>query len=117
MPMTKLKPLARLARLGGLAGAIVVVAGLATATGASASTACPGTFHVLHDDHVGRLQLPAGNYTITIVKGSNLSCSRASKLFSRFLQSPSGVLPSPWKVKARTGTFTKGKNGFRVKLA
>lgn len=78
---------------------------------------CPGTFQMQHNDHIGRLRLPKGPYKITVIKKHRISCQRASNLFAKFLQKPSGDLPNGWKLKAPSGTFLKrGKGyGFRVK--
>jgi hypothetical protein len=79
---------------------------------------CPGTFSVQHNDRIGALRLPAGPYIIT--RRGNVSCSRASSLFTQFLDLPLGNLPRPWVLNARTGTFSRGRgsaNGFRVKPA
>ena len=79
---------------------------------------CGGTFRVLNNDRIGRLMLPRGRYTITLLSGGGLSCSGASRLFTEFLQDFTGVLPRPWVVNNRTATFTRGSGsnrGFRVK--
>ena len=79
-------------------------------------TRCP-TFRVLHNDRIGRLILPRGTYNVW-VRGT-LSCSQSTTLFQQFLQDPSGNLPSPWVVNARTARFSRGpgsSTGFRVKL-
>ena len=76
--------------------------------------ACP-TFTVEHNDMIGELSLPKGKYLITILKGSSLSCAKAAKKFAAFLEDTDGVLPGRWKLDVDTATFTKGKNGFRVK--
>ena len=78
---------------------------------------CPGTFSVLHNDHIGKLQLPKGKYWIILLQKNGLTCSRASTLFSRFLDSTSGKLPNPWQVNPQTAKFRRGPhgNGFRVK--
>jgi hypothetical protein len=81
---------------------------------------CPGTFRVLHNDRIGRLRLPRGPYRITLLSGGGLSCSAASRLFTQFLDDFDGVLPRPWILSVRTGTFTRGRGsdtGFRVKPA
>jgi hypothetical protein len=79
---------------------------------------CPGYFRVLHNDRIGRLRLPAGQYRITLLAAGRLSCSRASSLFASFLQDFNGVLPRPWRLDLRTGTFSSNYNvGFRVKQA
>jgi hypothetical protein len=80
---------------------------------------CPGTFRVVHNDRIGRLVLPAGPYRITAF--GNVTCAQASTQFASFLANDyAGVLPRPWRLRATTGTFLRGrgsKNGFRVKPA
>ena len=80
---------------------------------------CPGTFQVQHNDHIGRLRLPKGRYTITVIKKRRITCQRASSLFTKFLQFPNGDLPHGWKLKAPSGAFLKRHKGygFRVKQA
>jgi hypothetical protein len=80
---------------------------------------CPGTFRVLHNDRIGALRLPRGPYTITVLALDEPTCSRASRLFTRFLEAFTGDLPRPWAVDPRTGTFRRGAAtyGFRVKPA
>ena len=76
---------------------------------------CPSTFQVLHNDAIGAFKVPAGPYDIT---AQGLSCSSASTAFAAFLQDFDGRLPSPWKLNAQTGRFTKSSTvNFRVKLA
>jgi hypothetical protein len=80
---------------------------------------CPATFKVEHDDHIGKLKLPAGKYHITTLRKGSPSCQRASKLFAKFLQHPEGDLPHRWHLDPKTATFTRGNTnfGFRVKKA
>jgi hypothetical protein len=81
-------------------------------------TRCPGTFRVQHNDRIGKLALPRGNYRLTPFAGGNVTCARAANLFRMFLQLPAGNLPSPWTLDASSGSFRRGKgskNGFRVK--
>ena len=61
-----------------LATALVSIGLLAPASGASAQVApvCPATFHVLHDDAIGKLALPKGQYDVSVRGG--LSCAAAS---------------------------------------
>lgn len=81
-------------------------------------TSCPAFFTVEHNDHVGRLRIPAGRYRLTLLAEGRLSCGRASRLFASFLPDFDGRLPRPWVVDAETGTFSAGRNvGFRIKLA
>jgi hypothetical protein len=79
--------------------------------------ACPGFFHVLHNDHIGRLRLPAGEYRITLLSLNRISCARASRYFAQFLQDFDGRLPQPWVLDVETGSFMRGSRnvGFRVK--
>lgn len=107
------------------AAAILVVALTAVALLASASRAqaaqieCPATFHVLHDDRVGKLKLPAGQYDITVLNDRKMSCAAASDLFRQFLEDYDGNLPKPWVVRAKRSEFIqKGSdNGFKVALS
>jgi hypothetical protein len=78
---------------------------------------CPALFDVLHNDHIGRLRLPKGEYRITLLSVGRLSCARASSAFTQFLQDFDGRLPRPWTIDAETGSFMRGSRniGFRVK--
>jgi hypothetical protein len=89
---------------------------LATPSAAHAARVrCAGTFRVLHDDHVGRLSLPRGNYRITILASGRPHCIPASRLFTRFLEDFDGRLPGGWRVAARTSTFLRAPGvGFHV---
>ncbi len=81
-------------------------------------TRCPATFHVVHDDRIGALRLPAGQYAITLLAVGRLSCARAAARFTAFLQDFRGRLSGGWIVDAETGTFLRSANvGFRVKPA
>lgn len=82
----------------------------------AAEVSCP-TFRVLHNDRIGALNLPKGNYNVTVLNGDKLSCAASSKLFAEFLQDFDGKLRSPWVVNVASKSFTKGKGsdtGFRV---
>ncbi|MGA7396077.1 MAG: hypothetical protein WBW62_01375 [Solirubrobacterales bacterium] len=85
-------------------------------TAQAAEVSCP-TFRVLHNDRIGALNLPKGNYNVTILDGDKLSCAASSKLFAEFLQDYNGVLRKPWVVNVSAKSFTRGKGskvGFRV---
>jgi hypothetical protein len=84
---------------------------------AAAQTACPGTFRVLNDDHIGKMSLPKGAYTVRVSK--NLSCSYAFDLFRQFLLDYDGKLSDGWRVRAKRQTFFQPKTGdkFSVKRA
>ena len=61
---------------------------------------CFSKYHVVHNDHIGRLQLPAGIYQIQTNSATDyLSCSRAAYLFTEFLNDFDGVLPRPWRME------------------
>jgi hypothetical protein len=97
-----------------LLAAAVLTAALLAAPGAASAQApatCPDTFEVLHDDTVGALYLPKGNYTVTLLNSAALSCAEASDLFRQFLEDYDGRLQRPWVVNARTATFTRGAGG------
>jgi hypothetical protein len=74
---------------------------------------------VEHNDSIGKLSLRAGPYIVTRLKGRSPSCARASTLLASFLQDYTGALPSPWRLRVATGTFTRGPGGggFRIKPA
>jgi hypothetical protein len=96
-------------------GAVLAAAATAAPppTRAPAPTVCPGTFQVLNNDHVGALSLPAGPYVINIT--GNLSCTRASSLFTTFLYQWTGNLPGGWVVTSNG--FRKGVTAFTVALS
>jgi hypothetical protein len=96
----------------------LAAAGAAPAAAEAAPVTCPSTFAVLHDDRIGDLQLPAGNYTLTVLDDALLSCAHATDLFRQFLEDFDGRLPSPWTLDVATATFTRAAgNGFSVALA
>jgi len=81
----------------------------------AARVRCAGAFRVLHDDHVGGLSLPRGNYRITILASGRPTCAQASALFTRFLEDFDGKLPGGWRVAARSSTFLRAAGvGFHV---
>ena len=78
-----------------LLAATSVLAAAALVAPASASaqaTVCPATFSVLHDDQIGRMSLPAGAYTVTLLDPTGLSCAEAYDLFRQFLEDWDGRL-------------------------
>lgn len=95
---------------------ILLAVGLAlgvTAPAVAQSGACTASFHVLHDDTIGRLSLPAGIYQLATTE---TTCATASHLFSQFLRDYDGRLPSPWRYSVQgdgRGTFT-GRGSFTV---
>jgi hypothetical protein len=111
----------RMARWALAAAALASVFALAPSASAAPSQPCNGTFEVLHNDHVGRLQLPAGAYDIRVSGG--LACGTASSLFAAFLQDYDGVLPRPWRYNVRRSGFglffvsPGGQPAFSVRFA
>jgi hypothetical protein len=86
--------------------------GMHPATG----TRCPATFDVLHNDRIGKLKLPAGAYSITLLSIGRLSCTQAASRLTAFLQDYDGKLPGRWIVDPETGTFLRSLHvGFRIK--
>jgi hypothetical protein len=80
-------------------------------------TICPGTFQVLHNDHIGTFAVPKGYYLVTLLSAGRITCSRASAYLARFLDDFDGVLPYPWFLDPETGSFMRGGRnvGFRIK--
>lgn len=95
---------------------VAALALLALGGAGSASAATCPSFKVLHDDRIGAVVLPAGNYEVTTSAG--LSCPASSKLFARFLSDWDGNLPKPWRAKAEgsgKATFAGGSVSFSVR--
>ena len=71
---------------------------------------------MLHNDRIGSLPIPAGNYVITVKR---MSCPAASDQFRQFLQKPSGNLGGGWQLKPRKAKFRNPGTGqsFRIKRA
>ncbi len=80
---------------------------------------CPGTFQVQHNDRIGRLVLPRGQYYIAVGTTRPLSCKAAAGYFRQFLNYPDGRLPAPWNVNPAKARFRAGPGGvvFRVQQA
>jgi hypothetical protein len=76
---------------------------------AQSPSICPATFHVLHNDSIGKLKLQAGQYQVTVRGG--LSCAASTDWFARFLEDWDGVLPRPWKLNAAAASFSRGNSG------
>lgn len=74
-------------------------------------TTCGGSFSVLHNDRIGSISLPKGQYTLKIQRG--MTCSQASTQFAQFLDMPRGV-PAPWTATGSTGnaSFQDNMGGF-----
>ena len=95
------------------------VPGSATAGGGSSGDLlCPGTFDVEHNDRIGQLRIPAGEYTITLL-GGNLTCATAGNFFAAFLKRPRGNLPRRWVLLPQSAEFMRfsSHHGFRIKPA
>jgi hypothetical protein len=74
---------------------------------------CPGSFTVNSKAAVGPLSFPRGAYLLYIPIRSGVSCNRASILLTRFLGSPGGRLPFPWRLQNQTATFFKPEHPLR----
>jgi hypothetical protein len=79
---------------------------------------CPGSFTVNNTSRVGPLSFAKGQYLLYLPALTEITCRRASVLFTRFLGAPGGILPSPWLVKSQIATFYKPahptRSAFRV---
>jgi hypothetical protein len=74
---------------------------------------CHATFMVNSNVKLGSLTFPKGEYLLYIPTGSALTCTSAPTLFTRFLGSPAGQLPSPWRLNDQTATFYKPQHPLR----
>jgi hypothetical protein len=74
---------------------------------------CPGAFTVEGNATVDSLTFVKGKYLLYIPPRSGITCRRASGLFTRFLGSAGGRLPSPWRLVNQTGTFFKPEHPLR----
>jgi hypothetical protein len=75
---------------------IVATAAAVFAGSASAANTCPN-FTVLHNDSIGKVKFPQGQYTVA-PKG--VTCKNSAILFARFLDDYDGILPDGWTVTA-----------------
>lgn len=82
---------------------------------AQSPTVCPATFHVLHNDSIGKLKLAAGNYQVTVRGG--LSCPASTEWLARFLEDFDGILPRPWKLNVGAASFSRGNSGVGFSIA
>jgi hypothetical protein len=82
---------------------------------------CRNTFTVNSNVLLGTLTFRKGQYLLYLPPRSGISCNRAAVLFTRFLGSPGGRLPSPWRLENQTATFYKpehpARSAFRVEPA
>lgn len=75
--------------------------------GGGQKAACPGYFHVLHNDRIGSFYVPKGYYKITLINDAKFTCPMAVKDFQQFLLDFDGQLPWPWTLNHNTATFYK----------
>ena len=93
---------------------------VAEPTPSPSSLNCAGKFRVLHNDHIGAMKLPAGEYQITLNSHDTpgLNCSSASHDFTYFLNNDwAGNLPRPWKMNTSQKSFYMNndtRDGFHV---
>lgn len=99
---------------GGVSGfSVALVSRGGGGSNPSIGALCNGTFTVNNTTAIGLLTFPKGGYLLYIPARSGISCRRASLLFTRFLGSPGGVLPAPWRLLSQTATFFKPANPTR----
>jgi hypothetical protein len=106
-----LAPRAKIVALTAVAAAVV---GLSAAASSPAAVArCKSSFTVLHNDSVGALSIPKGQYYLTPM---GLNCATASELFTRFLDDFDGVLPGGWTVNAASPSFVNSVTGQSISI-
>lgn len=88
---------------------VAIFLGLAGGQSAQAARVDCGTFTVLHNDHIKKVQFPKGKYDVSANK---LTCKQSIKLLKQFLNDPDGILRKPWVVN-KNRKFARGK-GSRV---
>ena len=83
--------------------------------GTHGDLACPGRFQVQHNNRIGALRIPRGEYTLVRL-GARISCARVVRLFARFLEHPDGRLPGGWVVLPAQAEFVRHATtyGFRL---
>jgi hypothetical protein len=111
-----MKPLRRVALLGATLAATTAALVAGGSAVAQTPRECPATFHVLHDDRIGVLELPAGEYRLHT---AGHSCAKAAQLFAEFLQDYDGVLPGAWDYTVQgvgRGTFLRGDSGVEIEV-
>lgn len=88
--------------------------------GGNSGRSCPGYFTVVHNDSIGSFKIPRGQYRLTLIDPSKMTCRQAVKRFQEFLLDFDGRLPYPWKLNPIMGIFfksTAGRTGFKVNRA
>ncbi|HKF83899.1 MAG TPA: hypothetical protein VKB23_13175 [Solirubrobacterales bacterium] len=101
---------------GGLPGFTVSLTSGGGGGSSELGALCAGTFTVNAGSDVGPLYFAKGPYLLYIPTRSAITCRRASVLFTRFLASPGGMLPAPWRVATQTATFLKPAHPLRSGL-
>ena len=94
------------------AAAFLLVAALSAGSASAAST-CP-TFTVLHNDSIGTVKIPAGQYTPS-PKG--VTCKNTATLIARFLNDYDGILPDGWVASSSGKTINFKKSGTSESIA
>jgi cell division protease FtsH len=98
--------------------ALVALAALAAAPQAAAEggmAQCTAPVKVNKDQRAGHVEVPKGEYTITVLDSARVTCNEAAEDFRDFLRSPDGQLPDGWRSNAVTSTFTdESGSGFKI---
>jgi hypothetical protein len=103
---------------GGAAGFSVALSSSGGAGGGNQELGalCKNTFTVNSNVVLGPITFAKGQYLLYLPPRSAISCNRAAVLFTRFLGSPGGRLPSPWRLENQTATFYKPEHPARSAL-
>jgi len=86
--------------------------------GGGGGTTC--NFRVQNNDHIGRLNLPKGNYQLTAMRMpciGDTTSGTASFYFRKFLSAPDNKLPAGWRLNVSKQKFTQANQNvaFSVK--
>jgi hypothetical protein len=81
--------------LGPIFAIVLLAAAFGPVSGASAAGSCSSSFQVLHNDQIGTVKIPSGQYTLM---PTGVTCKNTAILLSRFLNDFDGILPDGWSV-------------------
>lgn len=88
-----------------------------TPTPSGSHVRCPATFRVLHNDMINTLSVPKGNYRVTLLQKTGITCAQTTTYLQQFLAAAGNKLPKPWILHASVPSFIQGKGGpgFKIK--
>ena len=111
--MTPIRPLA----IACSAMMIIACALPAQAAAQGGAAVCAAAVKVPAGDRIGALDVPKGDYRLSLVNTGKLTCAQATRHFREFLRAPANRLPSDWRVNAGSKTFKGPANAdFQVQV-